>query len=273
MINRVMMGDPSIREITDNDSITLSYAEVKALAAGNPLILEKANVEAEIARMRRARSNFLDRQIRARGERADYPRRLAAAEEGLAAAMADLARREDTNGDAFRIVIGDQEYRTRPEAGTALRRVMEEGCHRARRRETIPVGKFAGFDLFGIVHPQADTSVLLRGERDYEQDVQLFQSPVHLMMGVEAMPRRIDGIIASLEQQVAYLRTQVAHLEALKEEPFPQEAKLLGLVERLREIETSLRIEDRGQRATMGALDIATAEEEPEDDEAVPAAA
>ena len=266
MINRVMMGDPSIREIADNDSVTLSYAEVKALAAGNPLILEKANVEAEIARMRRTRSAFLDRQIRARGERADYPRRLAAAEAGLAAAEADMGRRQDTHADAFRIVIGDQEYRTRPEAGAALRRVMEEGCHRARRRETIPVGQFAGFDLLAVVHPQAETSLLLRGARDYEQDVQLFQSPVHLVMSLEAMPRRLDAIIPSLEQQAAYLRTQVAQLDAMKEEPFPQEAKLLGLVERLREIEHALRIDDRTERQTMGSLDIAAAEDEPEDE-------
>ena len=60
--------------------------------------------------------------------------------------------------------------------------------------------------------------------------MQLFQSPVHLVLSLEAMPRRLDAIIPSLEQQVAYLRTQVAHLEALKEEPFPQEAKLLGLI-------------------------------------------
>jgi N12 class adenine-specific DNA methylase len=273
MINRVMMGDPSIREIADNDSIVLSYAEVKALAAGNPLILERANIEAEIARMRRARSAFLDRQIRARGERADYPRRLAAAEDGLASARADVERRQDTHGDAFRLVIGDREYRTRPEAGKALRQAMEEGCHRARRRETIPVGKFAGFDLFAVVHPQAETALLLRGARDYEQDVQLFQSPVHLVLSLEAMPRRLDAIIPSLEQQVAYLRTQVAHLEALKEEPFPQEAKLLGLVERLREIERSLRIDDGGQRQTMGSLDVATAEEEPDEDPEIAVAA
>lgn len=59
MLTAVMMGDPSIREIADNDLITLSYAEAKALATGNPLILERANTEAEIARLTRARHAHL----------------------------------------------------------------------------------------------------------------------------------------------------------------------------------------------------------------------
>lgn len=266
MINRVMLGDPSIREIADNDSVTLSYAEVKALAAGNPLILERANAEAEIARLRRARSAFLDRQIRTRAERAEYPRRLAAAEASLAVARADVDRRLDTHGDAFRIVIADREYRTRAEAGAALRKALEEGCHRARRRELIPVGRFAGFDLLASVHPQMDTALLLRGARDYEQEVQLFQSPVNLIMTLEAIPRRLDAMIPSLEQSVGHLRTQVAQLDGLPDEGFPQEEKFQALIARLHEIEHTLLIDSGPERQTMGTLDIAAAEDDPDDE-------
>ncbi|HEX6037270.1 hypothetical protein, partial [Longimicrobium sp.] len=274
MINRVLMGDPSIREIADNDSVTLSYAEVKALAAGNPLILEKASAEAEIARLRRARNAFLDRQVRARAERKDYPRRLAAAEAALATARADLERRVTTKGDTFRIIVDGQLYTTRQEGGAAIRRLVEEACHASRDREIVPVGHFAGFDLLAAVHPRMDTALILRGHRDYEQDVQLFQSPVHLVQSLEAIPRRLDGIVAGYEHQVAYLRTQVAQLEAIRDEPFPQEEKLNALVERLREIERSLRLNDPGERRLdLGVLDVASLEEEPEDETATMAMA
>ncbi|HEX8691440.1 MAG TPA: hypothetical protein VF746_03270 [Longimicrobium sp.] len=265
MINRVMMGDPSIREIADNDSVTLSYAEVKALAAGNPMILEKANAEAEIARLKRARSAFLDRQIRARAERQDFPRRLEQAEAMLAATRADLARREGTAGEAFRITVAGQLYTKRPEGGAALRRFVEEACHASRGRETVAVGSFAGFELLAAVHPRMDTALILRGARTYEQDVQLFQSPVHLVQSLEAVPRRLDGIAESYEHQVAYLRTQAAQLEGITDEPFPQEEKLNALVARLREIERALRMNEPGERQDLGALEVATVEEEPEE--------
>lgn len=266
MINRVLMGDPSIREIADNDSVTLSYAEVKALAAGNPMILEKANAEAEIARLRRARNAFLDRQVRARAERKDFPRRLAQAEAVLALARADLERRETTRGDAFRIIIGDQLYTTRKEGGAALRRMVEEACHAARDREIVSVGRFAGFELLAVAHPRMDTALILRGSRDYEQDVQLFQSPVHLVQNLESIPRRIDGIVQGYEHQAAYLRTQVAQLEGIKDEPFPQEDKLDALVERLREIERALRLNDPAEhRQDLAVLEVAALDEEPED--------
>lgn len=266
MINRVMMGDPSIREIADNDSVTLSYAEVKALAAGNPMILEKANAEAEIARLRRARSAFLDRQIRARAERQDFPRRLAQSEAVLAASRADLERRVATAGDAFRITVAGHLYTTRPEGGAALRRFVEEACHASRGREIVAVGSFAGFELLAAVHPRMDTALILRGQRDYEQDVQLFQSPVHLVQSLEAVPRRVDGIVQSYEHQVAYLRTQVAQLEGMSDEPFAGEEKLDALVARLREIEHALRMNEPAERRQdLGALDLATVEDEPEE--------
>jgi N12 class adenine-specific DNA methylase len=276
MINRVMMGDPSIREIADNDSVTLSYAEVKALAAGNPMILEKANVEAELARLRRARSAFLDRQIRNRGERADYPRRLAQAEASLAAATADLERRQDTAGEKFRIVVLGREYASRSEGGAALRTAMEEACHASRGRETLSIGSFAGFELLAVVHPRMDTAVILRGSRDYEQDVQLFQAPVHLVLGLEAIPRRLDGIVQSNTHQVSYLRTQVEQLAALREEPFPQEERLHALLERLREIDHALRFDEPERGQDIGGLDLADldgCDEDLEVDEAVALAA
>lgn len=269
MINRVMMGDPSIREIADNDSVTLSYAEVKALAAGNPVILEKANVEAEVARLRRARSAFLDRQIRARGERADYPRRLAQAEAMLAAATEDLARRQDTGGESFRITVAGREYTARSEGGAALRRAVEEACHASRGREVVAIGRFAGFELLASVHPRMDTSLILRGSRDYEQDVQLFQSPVHLVMSLEAVPRRLDGVVQSYTHQVSYLSTQVAQLDGIRDEPFPQEERLEGLLTRLREINRALQLDEKtAPRQDLGSLDVVTVEEEEEEDEA-----
>lgn len=280
MINRVMMGDPSIREIADNDSVTLSYAEVVALAAGNPMILERASLEAELARLKRARSAFLDRQIRIRAERSDYPRRLKAMQFLLAATRQDIARRRDTSGELFRITVAGRDYTTRAEGGGALRRAIESAGHSCSRREIIAVGRFAGFELLASIHPRMeDTTLILRGAREYEQRAQLFQAPVHLVMSLEALPRKLEGIVATLETQVAYLAAQVAQLASISDDPFPQEQQLLATIERLREIDATLQMgnfED-STRQDIGSLEIADLREEDEEarpeDSAMPARA
>jgi hypothetical protein len=254
-----MLGDPSIRKLADNDAVTLNYAEVKALATGNPLILEKANLDAEVARLSRARAAFVDRQFRLRSARADFPRRLAAAEGVLAAARADLSARRDTAGDAFRIIVGDAEYTTRTEGGLALKRAIEEACYAASERQVVRIGRFAGFELLASVHPKMQMiSAILRGARDYEGDIELFQAPANLAQALEWIPRKLEGIVRSYEDSVGYLRSQVAQLQSITEEPFPHEEKLNAMITRQREIERELRLGGRGDaRQDLGSLAMA----------------
>jgi len=269
MITRLLLGDPSVRRLADNDAVTLNYAEVKALATGNPLILEKANLDAEVARLSRARAAFVDRQIRLRSERADFPRRLAAAEGVLASARADLATRQDTTGEAFRITVSDVEYTTRTEGGVALKRAIEEACYAANERQVVRIGRFAGFDLLASVLPKMQMiSAILRGARDYEGDLELFQAPASLAQALEWIPRKLEGIIKSYEDSVAYLGRQVAQLQSITEEPFPHEEKLSAMIARQREIERELRLDGRGEvRQDIGSLDTADEESDLGDDE------
>lgn len=267
MINRVLMGDPSIREISDNDGVSLSYAEVKALAAGNPLILEKARAEVEIASLRRARSVFLDRQVRARADCNDMPRRLALAEDVLAASRADLERRAETAGDEFLITIAGEAYAKRADAGAALRRTIEEACHASRARETVAIGSFAGFELLAVVHPRMNTSLILRGERDYEQELQLFQSPLGLVQSLEGIPRRLDAVVVNHQQQVDHLRLQVERLHTATESEYPEERRLAALEERLTEITSSLHFDEPQPRQALGAVDIPLPAAVDEDDD------
>jgi N12 class adenine-specific DNA methylase len=261
MLNMVMMGDPSIREIADSDALTLSYAEVKALAAGNPMILEKANIEAELARLRRAQHAFMDRQIRTRAERLDFPRRLTAAQAYLAELDSDIARREDTHGEAFRIQLGETVHAKRAEAGVALRAAMEEGCHAATRSELIALGRFAGFELLARVHPRMDTALILQGAGEYEQDVAVLQAPANIVRTLESMPRRLDAARAEQLHRVEFLRSQVQQLATLEDEAFPEERRLQELAQRLAEIETALRLNDAPPRPDIASLELAGVDE------------
>jgi hypothetical protein len=65
-IAQVMSGDMTIRRVEDLDSAALTYAEVKAIASGNPLVIEKAQVDAELMRLTRLRSAHAEEQYRIR---------------------------------------------------------------------------------------------------------------------------------------------------------------------------------------------------------------
>jgi hypothetical protein len=65
-ISQVMSGDMTIRRLEDMDSAALTYAEIKAIASGNPLVIEKAQVDAELIRLTRLRSAHAEEQYRIR---------------------------------------------------------------------------------------------------------------------------------------------------------------------------------------------------------------
>src|SRR5580692_3780598 len=65
-ISQVMSGDMTVRRLEDMDSAALTYAEVKAIASGNPMVIEKAQVDAELIRLTRLRSAHAEEQYRIR---------------------------------------------------------------------------------------------------------------------------------------------------------------------------------------------------------------
>jgi hypothetical protein len=119
-ISQIMRGRLDVREIDDIGDNALSFAEVKALASGDPLILEKANADAErtsLERLQRAyqrNRQALSGTLTSAGQRRD---RCAA---DLAAVQAALQVRQDTRGDAFGMTIGERRVLERPDAGRLI---------------------------------------------------------------------------------------------------------------------------------------------------------
>ncbi|MDQ6840511.1 MAG: helicase, partial [Actinomycetota bacterium] len=132
-IAQVMTGQATGRDIEDVGEQALSFAEVKALASGDPLVLERAGVQAEVTRLSRAENahradqSNLARLVRSHGESAEINERHA--EQFTAAA----ARVQPVNGERFTATIGEHTYGTRADAGAALRtrllQVMEHTRH------------------------------------------------------------------------------------------------------------------------------------------------
>lgn len=166
-INQVMQGDVTERMVDDVGDQALSYAEVKALATGNPLIMERAGVSAELTKLTRLQAAHRDEQGRL-ARRVEGSGRLAGEHAATAGAYRAAASRAlDISGDRFKADIGGQPFTKRAEAGPALKDLLlaEMGQLRIGQRRSVPVGELAGFPLVvHLSHDMVDTTVAVQLE-------------------------------------------------------------------------------------------------------------
>ena len=139
-IGQVMTGESDLRRIEDVDGTALTYAEVKAIASGNPMVIEKARIDAEIARLSRLHSEHQETNYKLRSRVRHLTDELPRLEQRLEAVRRDLTTRQDTSGDKFVMLLEGQEVRDRGLAGELLLRRAER-LHGTRK---IPEGQSPG---------------------------------------------------------------------------------------------------------------------------------
>jgi hypothetical protein len=258
-IAQVMSGDMTIRRLEDMDSAALTYAEVKAIASGNPLVIEKAQVDAELIRLNRLRSAHAEEQYRIRSNlritREDYER----GSERLANLREDLKLRQDTSGDKFRIELDKQILDNRGIAGELLIRRAEK--IKGGFGDDIRVGRFAGFDLF--LRPAFNNAVeiVLRGKNSYS--ARITDSAHGTIRSVESVVQSFEERATRLESDIAEAQKRAAELESKIGKPFEREKRYQYLTGRQSEIEEKLDL-TRNQAPSQAAND-ATAENQQED--------
>ena len=127
-VTQVMSGDKGLRSIEDVELATLSYAEVKALASGNPKVIEKAGVDAEVAKYATLFSVCRDQRFRNESEVVNLPLRIQSAQNLLAALAADgVAANAVLEAGSVCISLRGQTYRDREEIGEAIRALIRTG--------------------------------------------------------------------------------------------------------------------------------------------------
>jgi len=161
-IAQVMSGDMTIRRLEDLDSAALTYAEVKAIASGNPLVIEKAQVDAELMRFTRLRSAHAEEQYRIRSNLRRSHEDAEMFTSRLTNLRQDISFRLDTSGDKFVIELDGQETNNRGIAGELILRRAEK--LKNRFGDDVRIGRFAGFDLFLRPSFNNTVEVVVRGK-------------------------------------------------------------------------------------------------------------
>jgi len=230
-IAQVMTGESDLRRIEDIDGAALTYAEVKAIASGNPLVIERASIDAEVARLARLRSQHRETQyklrIRLRHQNEDLPR----LEQRFTGVRHDLTIRQDTGGDRFVIQIEGQEIRDRGIAGELILRRAErmQGSNAERR-----IGQFAGFQLLVADIPVSGPQILLRGEATHTAKVS--NTALGTIRSVEYAIQSLGEVAEDVARTITDTQKHIADLTAQIGQPFEYEERLATLAQRQQEI-------------------------------------
>lgn len=235
-IAQVMCGDLTIRRLEDLDSAALTYAEVKAIASGNPLVIEKAEVDAELIRLTRLRSAHAEEQYRIRSNLRRSHEDAEMFSSRLTNLRQDIARRQDTSGDKFTIELDRQVTSNRGVAGELILRRAEK--LKNRFGDDVCIGRFAGFDLFLRPNFNDTIEVVVRGRNSYAARVT--DTAQGTIRSLEATVQGFEDRAIRLETDIADAQKRAKELEQKVGAPFEKEERHQQLTRRQSEIEEHL---------------------------------
>ena len=242
-----MMGDASVRRAEDVDSAALTYAEVKAIASGNPLVIEKATIDAEVMRLTRLKRQHTESlyQMRYRIKRLGDASELL--EREIANIREDLRTRISTRGDNFSMTVRNEAFTDRVKAGRAL---VFAAAGIKPFESTKIIGSVGGFPI-SIERFDERATLLIHGKHSYRANVS--DSPTGTIASLEHALDSIEDRLRERETDLAQSWRQSADLTKQLDQRFEHEEKLATAAKRQQEIVAAL---DLTKNQAANCLDI-----------------
>ena len=250
-ISQIMTSKSPVRACEDVDDTALSYAEIKALATGNPYIKEKMDLDIQVAKLRMLRASHTSQIYRLETDIArTYPVQIASVQQRIANLEADKAAAAPVlalDKEQFEMKVSGVVYTDRKDAGNAL----IKACTAARTvSQELPVGEYHGFRLSASYDTFTNSfEQSVRGQGKYT--IKLGADPFGNLTRINNV---LEGFADSLEESKRKLATLEQQLETAKEEaakPFPQEQELIQKEARLSELNALLNMDERGSEAAL----------------------
>ena len=264
-ISQIMTSKSPARSCEDLDEAALTYAEVKALAAGNPMIKEKMDLDIQVARLRTLKAAYTSQHYRLEDAVAvAFPRQIKGTEHQIRAFEQDIqTAKEHQSYDAdkkliFSIELDGKTYDKREDAGKALLGLVGAAV---RATKPVPVGHYAGFEITVEYKPLEKVfHAHLVGEATHTTELgnDAAGNMIRFQNVVSALPQDLNLLHGSLEQ----LTKQLTNAEEELKQPFLQEQELSDKSARLAELDALLNV---GNDAPIIEGEAEELEEEPED--------
>jgi len=222
-INQFMSGDLSARRMEDVSSQELSYAEVKAIASGNPAVLTLAETDAELQRLAILKKNHLDEQYLAKKNLRDLPDDIKRQEKRLEGLTADMATMNGNEGIPSQEGVADRMKRMPEKVSSAYH---------------TKLGTYRGLECGMILHPLGGTEVYLDGAvRCREQLMRDNPGPRAVLNALERLADGYEHDCRHLRAEIGVKQGQLKDYEARLGKPFAHAAykdELEGLRDQLK---------------------------------------
>ncbi|MFR5393378.1 MAG: helicase-related protein [Roseburia faecis] len=265
-ISQVMTSKAVSRSCEDIDEATLSYAEIKAVATGNPLIKEKMEIDNDVQRLKLLKASYDNQRYGLQDNfMIKYPKLIKTATEKLANVREDVKARDKEliDNPEFAITIGKATYTERVDGGT----MMLEAISKCKTGETTAIGKFHGFELLVEKNFLDINYMVLRGKTEYKAE--LSTSPVGSMVKLENLFNGLHENIDFLEKKIEQYQNDLEASKAEYDKPFAYSKELEEKLSRQCELNAQLDLEN----AKAVDADLSGPEEEREADDRMEAAA
>ena len=259
-IGQIITSKSPVRSCEDIDEAALSYAEVKALATGNPYIKEKMDLDIQVSKLKLLKANHTSQRYRLEDNIAKhYPMQITALKERLEGYRADIqtyAAHKPVDKDAFSMKIGNRTYTDKKEAGAAL----IDMCRSAKQPNmAVTIGEYQGFKMsVSFDSFFSKFTISLKGSLSHE--VEIGADPLGNLQRLSNALEGMTGKMADVEQKLSNVEHQLETAKVEVTKPFAQEQELAEKLERLAELNALLNMDEKGDNA----LDMG--DDEPEDE-------
>lgn len=251
-ISQIMTSKSPVRACDDVDDTALSYAEIKALATGNPYIKEKMDLDIQVSKLKLLKANHTSQIYSLESDIARrYPREITAAKGQIEALKTDMEAAKPLlaqDKDHFSMEISGKVYTERKEAGAAI----IEACKALKAAGTEGrIGSYGAFEL----HSRFDNfdkvfRLSIKGAWNYSMEVG--KDPLGNILRVTNALTGIERALPQVERRLETLEQQLAQAKEEAKRPFAQEAELAEKSARLAELNALLNMEEKGSEDALG---------------------
>ena len=243
-IAQIMTSKAPARIAGDVDETALSYSEIKALATGNPLIIEKCNLDVEVSKLNMLKANHLNQRFSLENMvYRRYPAKIAELKEQISGYEKDVATAQ-AHPKSTENFVGMEIYGTHHTEKEAAGRAIINACTDLQGSEPVQLGQYRGFSLsLQYIAANTDYKLTIKGAMSHTISL-----GADIYGNITRMDNVVDGLAKELDAYRAVLQdtqNQLANAKAEMETPFAREKELAEKSARLKELNILLNMDQK----------------------------
>lgn len=253
-IGQIMTSKSPVRSAADVDETALSYAEIKALATGNPLIKERMDLEMDVSKLKMLKASHLSQRYALEDSLLKvYPQQIKRLEERIEGYKADIGTAERTappDKDAFAMTVSEQGFMDKAKAGEAILAATKK----LTSPTAVPLGSYRGFPT-ELSFDAVSRNFHLTLVGSLKHDVELGGDALGNITRIDNVLERLPSKLNDCKDRLENTHTQQQSAQADVDKPFPQEGELEEKSKRLAELDALLNMDEKDDTLLEDGID------------------